>query len=129
LSVSHDAYHKHGGYIVANADMAGFAKRDQLLLSTLIVGHRRKFPLSVFEELPSNIVTPAKRVAVILRLAVLLHRGRGGLTSDVLSAKAEGQQISIGFSKDWLESNPLTEADLKQEQSWLKTIGIKLSFQ
>ena len=128
LSVSHDSYHKHGGYIVANADMAGFAKRDQQLLSTMVVGHRRKFPLSLFEELPSNVVTPAKRVVIILRLAVLLHRGRGGLTSDVLVAKAEGQQINITFSEGWLLNNPLTEADLKQEQSWLKTIGVKLSF-
>lgn len=128
LSVSHDGYHKHGAYIVANADMAGFAKRDQLLLSTMIVGHRRKFPLSLFEELPSNIVTPAKRVAIILRLAVLLHRGRGGQTFGKLKAKAEGQQLSIQFSQDWLSNNPLTEADLRQEQAWLKTIGVKLSF-
>jgi len=128
LSVSHDGYHKHGGYIIANADMAGFAKRDQQLLSTMIVGHRRKFPLSLFEELPSNIVTPAKRVAVILRLAVLLHRGRGGFTSQKLGCVAQGQQITITFSDGWLADNPLTEADLKQEQTWLKAIGVKLSF-
>jgi len=58
LSVSHDGYHKHGGYIVENADMAGFAKRDQELLAALIIGHRRKFPLGVFEALSSNLVTP-----------------------------------------------------------------------
>jgi len=77
LQISHDGYHKHGAYVLANADLAGFAKRDQLLLAALISGHRRKFPLNVFESLPSTLVTPAKRVAVLLRLAVLLHRGRG----------------------------------------------------
>jgi len=120
--------HKHGGYLVENADMAGFAKRDQVLLAALIVGHRRKFPLSLFEGLPSNLVTPAKRIAVLLRLAVLLHRGRDGMSSDVLLARAEGQQLKVQFSDGWLLNNPLTEADLKQEQSWLKNIGIKLSF-
>lgn len=128
LSVSHDGYHKHGGYLVENADMAGFAKRNQVLLAALIIGHRRKFPLGLFESLPSSLVTPAKRIAVILRLAVLLHRGRDGMSSDVLTAKAEGQQLKVQFLDDWLLSNPLTEADLKQEQSWLKNIGIKLSF-
>jgi len=127
LSVSHDGYHKHGGYLLANADMAGFAKRDQQLLSTMVIGHRRKFPLSAFEELPSSIVTPAKRVAIILRLAILLHRGRAGFKSAVV-AKAEGQQLSVKFNPGWLDNNPLTEADLKQEQAWLKTIGVKLLF-
>jgi len=28
LQISHDGYHKHGAYVVENADMAGFAKRD-----------------------------------------------------------------------------------------------------
>ena len=129
LSVSHDGYHKHGGYLVENADMAGFAKRDQVLLAVLIIGHRRKFPLGLFESLPSTLVTPAKRVAVILRLAVLLHRGRDGVSSDLLIAKAEGQQLKVQFSEGWLLNNPLTEADLKQEQLWLKNIGLKLSFQ
>jgi len=128
LSVSHDGYHKHGAYLVANGDMAGFARRDQLLLSAMILGHRRKFPLGRFEELPSNLVTPAKRVAVILRLAVLLHRGRGSQGLNDISAQAEGQQLRISFEQGWLEKNPLTEADLNQEQSWLKSIGVRLTF-
>jgi len=128
LSVSHDGYHKHGAYLVANGDLAGFARRDQLLLSAMILGHRRKFPISRFEELPSNLVTPAKRVAIILRLSVLLHRGRGSQGAQSFQAVAEGQQLSIGFESGWLAKNPLTEADLKQERAWLKTIGVKLEF-
>ena len=128
LSVSHDGYHKHGAYLIGNADMAGFARRDQILLAALIGGHRRKFPLSEFENLPSTLVTPAKRVAVILRLAALLHRGRGSELTSTIKAKARGQQLDIEFESDWLSKNPLTEADLKQEHSWLKTIGITLNF-
>lgn len=128
LSVSHDRYHKHGAYLLANADMAGFARRDQLLLSALVVGHRRKFPLPVFEDLPSRLVTPAKRVAVLLRIAVLLHRGRGVTAPSELSASIVGTQLKLSFAKGWLKENPLTEGDLKQEQSWLKAIGVKLSF-
>lgn len=128
LSVSHDGYQKHGAYLVANGDLAGFARRDQLFLSAMILGHRRKFPISRFEELPSNLVTPAKRVAVILRLAVLLHRGRGNRHAQSIKAVAEGPQLTVEFEQGWLDNNPLTEADLKQERSWLKSIGIKLVF-
>lgn len=92
------------------------------------MGHRRKFPLGQFEELPSTLVTPAKRVATILRLSSLLHRGRSSNIPESFEAKVQGQQLSINFSDGWLAKNPLTEADLAQEQSWLKTIGIKLTF-
>lgn len=129
LQISHDGYNKHGAYLTANADMAGFARRDQMLLSALIVGHRRKFPIAQFEDLPSTLVTPAKRIAVILRLAVLLHRGREQALSTSLQVSVEnGHQLKLVFKPNWIEQNPLTEADLRQEQAWLKLIGIKLSF-
>lgn len=126
LLIGHDGYQKHGAYVVANADMAGFARRDQLLLAALISGHRRKFPLDQFEQLPSNLVTPAKRTAVILRLAVLLHRGRGSALPEALQLSAQGPVLELRFKDDWLGQRPLTEADLRQEQSWLKSIGVKL---
>ncbi len=128
LQISHDGYHKHGAYLVANGDMAGFARRDQLLLAALIKGHRRKFPIDQFESLPSNLVTPGKRVAVILRLAVLLHRGRERFIKTAITAQAKGSSINLNFDQGWLEAHPLTGADLYQEQIWLKTIGINLNF-
>jgi len=109
LQISHDGYHKHGAYVVENADMAGFAKR-------------------VFESLPSILVTPAKRIAVLLRIAALLHRGRSSSLSTSVSLSAEGQKLELRFDEQWLTQHPLTQADLKQEQSWLKVIGIRLSF-
>jgi exopolyphosphatase/guanosine-5'-triphosphate,3'-diphosphate pyrophosphatase len=129
LQISHDGYHKHGAYLLENADMAGFARRDQLLLAALVIGHRRKFPIQAFEALPSTLVTPAKRVAVLLRLAVLLHRGRGSHVPNQIGIEVDAEQVRLTFEPDWLNSNPLTEADLKQERSWLKSIGIKLGFQ
>ncbi len=128
LQISHDGYHKHGAYVLANADLAGFAKRDQLLLAALISGHRRKFPLNVFESLPSTLVTPAKRVAVLLRIAVLLHRGRGSRLDAEVKATADGQRLELEFTDGWLAQHPLTAADLKQEHAWLKSIGVKLTF-
>lgn len=128
LHVSHDGYHKHGAYLIANADMAGFARRDQLLLSALIQSHRRKFPVAQFDELPSILVTPGKRVAVILRLAVLLHRGRSDGPLAPVSVSATDDQLTLEFEPGWLAEHPLTEADLEQEQGRLKALGLRLNF-
>jgi exopolyphosphatase/guanosine-5'-triphosphate,3'-diphosphate pyrophosphatase len=128
LLISHDGYQNHGAYVVANADMAGFARRDQLLLAALIAGHRQKFPLDQFEQLPSNLVTPAKRIAALLRLAVLLHRDRASNMNTIPELTAEGQQLNLKFNDQWIASHPLTAADLSQERSRLKLIGIRLSF-
>ncbi len=76
LDVAHNGYHRHGAYLLENADMPGFAREEQRLLARLVGGHRRKLTLEGLEEL----IPPWDRLAlfliVLLRLAVLLHRGR-----------------------------------------------------
>lgn len=125
--ISHDRYHQHAAYVLENADMAGFAKRDQLLLAALIHGHRRKFPLKKFESLPSVLVTPGTRLTVLLRLAVLLHRGRVSDLGKEIQIEVNGAALNLAFEPGWLASHPLTKADLDIEKERLSTVGIKLS--
>jgi len=66
---------------------------------------------------------------VILRLAALLHRDRSTSLPSEWSAHADGQQIKLTFGDQWLDSHPLTAADLSQERQSLKSIGIKLKYQ
>ena len=40
ISVAHSGYHKHSAYILGNADMPGFSRREQERLSALTLGHR-----------------------------------------------------------------------------------------
>jgi len=40
LQVSHNNYHKHGAYILTNADMQGFSQQEQALLAALVLSHR-----------------------------------------------------------------------------------------
>jgi len=40
ISVAHSGYHKHTAYILANADMPGFSKKDQQRLSQLAIAQR-----------------------------------------------------------------------------------------
>jgi len=76
LDVSHSGYHRHGAYLLENADMPGFPREEQRLLARLVGAHRRKLSLEGVEELVPPWDRSALHLIVLLRLAVLLHRGR-----------------------------------------------------
>jgi exopolyphosphatase/guanosine-5'-triphosphate,3'-diphosphate pyrophosphatase len=72
ISVAHGSFHKHGAYLVSNADMPGFSQRDQSRLALLLLGQRGR--LQKLASLPAG--DPNWRLLFCLRLAVLLHRSR-----------------------------------------------------
>ena len=55
LDVSHSGYHRHGAYLLENADMPGFPREEQRLLARLVGAHRRKLDLEGVEELRSAV--------------------------------------------------------------------------
>ena len=127
LAVAHSGYHKHGAYIVAHTDMAGFSRQEQNLLAALVRLHRRKFAVSVLEELEVKWQQRLRRVAVILRLAVLLHRGRDDRNVPKLKARARGSFLQVKISSGWIEKFPLTHADLIEEKQLIRSSGMRLS--
>jgi exopolyphosphatase/guanosine-5'-triphosphate,3'-diphosphate pyrophosphatase len=128
LTIAHSGYHKHGAYVAANADLPGFSREDQEMLSLLILSHRRKFPREPNGLLPEARATQVRRLAALLRVAVLLNRGRGRPPVPDVEACVEGDGLRLTFPEGWLEHHPLTQADLEQERSWLKSAGIPLAF-
>ncbi len=126
LTVSHNQYHKHGAYVMSHLDLQGFSRNEQQILAYLIRGHRRKFSLSD-KHLPKKTITIAARLCVLLRLAVVLNRSRLDTTEHVPELSVDGKNISIRFPEGWLESNPLTRADLEQEVAYLEAAEFKLA--
>ena len=126
LTVAHNQYHKHGAYLAEKSDLPGFSWQEQQLLAALIRGHRRKFPIEVFEMLPMASRPGAQRLCVLLRLAVLLHRARHDIEPLGLRLRAEKRVLSIRFARGWLRQHPLTQADLDQEVAWLRASGLRL---
>ena len=124
LDISHSQYHKHGAYIVENADIAGFSRMEQKILAALVRAHRRKFPRMAFDQLPKRWQQRAHRLAILLRLAVLLNRGRSKSLPGFVIA-AHDKAITLGFPEGW-EQHPLTRADLEQEQLYLEAAGYRL---
>lgn len=128
IDIAHSQYHKHSAYIIANGDLAGFSSQDQILLSTIVRAHRRKFSRIAFKNLPTPWNTYAPYLTIILRLAVLLRRNRHENTLPDFKMSFVKATIKLKFSASWLTESPLTQADLLQEADYLQSAGFKLEF-
>ncbi len=124
LAVSWSRYHEHGGYLIAHADMAGFSKDDQALLAAVVACHRRKLDAQALEHLSDAQFEQAAQLLVLLRLAVLLHRGRSPAPLPPFRLTGQGRVVRLHVPARWLEAHPLTVRDLTTERSHLKGLGI-----
>ena len=119
ISVAHNAYHKHGAYILTYADMPGFSKKDQARLAMLVLGHRGKL-----EKLGSLPVTDSAWTLVFcLRLAVLLHRTRDDRALPEWQVCRNGTGFQLELPSGWLAANPWTAAALGEEAAIWKQAG------
>ncbi len=126
LDVSHSHYHKHGAYLLEHADMPGFPQEEQKILACIVGAHRRKIHLEELEDLSPPWHLKVEFLIVILRLAVLLHRGRSNAPLPRIGLDAKGRSLGITFPSRWVDDHPLTTADLENEAEYLKSIGFRL---
>ena len=123
LLLTHDQHHKHGAYVLEHADLPGYSRDDQLLLSALVRRHRRSFPGTAFAHLPRAWKDAAPRLCVLLRLAVVLHRSRTSDPLPTIGLRVERRQLELRFPPGWLEEHPLTRADLQNEAHLMRKAG------
>jgi exopolyphosphatase/guanosine-5'-triphosphate,3'-diphosphate pyrophosphatase len=130
LTISHSSFHKHGAYILDNADMSGFSRQQQHILATLVRAHRRKINADLFNFSSPELTQFVIHLAVILRLAVLMHRGRNGSAKPKLKLQAvDIKKLQVTFPQGWLEEHPLTRVEMKEEARYLKYIDFELAFE
>ena len=128
LDISHENFQRHGAYIAENADLPGFPRSEQLLISRLIDNQRKQIDIARNKSLPSSWRKKAVRLAVILRLAVLLNRSRGNVGQIAVEATGGGNGLRLNFPPGWLADNPLTVTDLDRETEYLQKIGFELRY-
>jgi exopolyphosphatase/guanosine-5'-triphosphate,3'-diphosphate pyrophosphatase len=122
ISVAHGGYHKHTAYILANADMPGFSKKEQARLSLLTLVQRGS--LNKLQGQLKN--TEDYILAMSLRLAVLFYRNRSDIGLPVMQVRYSDKAFQLAIESDWLAQNSLTEAALQDEIKQWKTVGIGL---
>jgi exopolyphosphatase/guanosine-5'-triphosphate,3'-diphosphate pyrophosphatase len=119
--ISHSDCHKHGAYILDNADAMGFSLSEMHRLSLLVLGHRGKL-----RKLESSLADPGFASQLLaLRLAVILCHARRDpdlqgmtLTSDASNPAAITLQCRAG----WATRFPQSAYLLREEAlAWQKT--------
>ena len=120
--ISHSDYHKHGAYILDNADAPGFALPELHSLSQLVLGHRgklRKLELRVDDRAFIDQL-------LCLRLAVILCHARRdpdlkGLS--LTSAAAPERAFELRCRPGWAAAFPQSAYLLNEEVlAWQKVL-------
>ena len=118
MSISHTGFHRHGAYILQNADMPGFAAGDQARLALLVYGCRGG--LAKIE--PALADRQTRAAALALRLAVIVHHARTEVAVPRIRL-ALAKRVRFGVSKRWLSSHPLSSYLLAKERGQWEALG------
>lgn len=119
--ISHSDCHKHGAYILDNADAPGFAQAELHRLSQLVLGHRgklRKLEVDFEDRLFAQQL-------LALRLAVILCHARRdpdlqGLT--LACGPLPARRVTLGCRDGWSAAWPQSAHLLREEViAWQKT--------
>ncbi|MCF8210709.1 MAG: Ppx/GppA family phosphatase [Rhodoferax sp.] len=119
--ISHSDYHKHGAYILDNADAMGFSLAEMHRLSLLVLGHRGK--LRKVEPALADEVLALQLIA--LRLAVILCHARRDPEIDGMQVRRSGPQsriVKLSCRPGWCLAYPQSAHLLREEAiAWQKT--------
>nr|MBP6854156.1 exopolyphosphatase [Rhodoferax sp.] len=119
--ISHSDYHKHGAYILDNADAMGFSQAELHRLSMLVLGQRgklRKLDADFDDEL-------FVLQLMALRLAIIFcHARREPDTGRVAFSRdaRQARRLVLACEPGWAETYPQSAHLLREETlAWQKT--------
>jgi exopolyphosphatase/guanosine-5'-triphosphate,3'-diphosphate pyrophosphatase len=116
--ISHSDYHKHGAYILENADAPGFSQHELHRLGLLVLGHRGKL-----RKLDADLSEPELAQQLLcLRLAVILCHARRDPELRGLRLQAVGRAFRLEVPEGWTTGFPQSMHLLREETAaWQKT--------
>ena len=128
LSISHVQFHKHGEYILNGADMPGFTRQEQQVIAFLVRGHRRSLRRQLLNDFSGKDKPSLLRLCVLLRLSVLLNRGRGDSQPPEVALKVQdSNSLVLKLYDESFNDYPLTFSELKAEAERLDSADFNLS--
>lgn len=122
-TISTSQYHRHGEYIVTNADMPGFSRTDQKHMGLLILAQR-----GGLSKVSTALSRPNLCMQILsLRLAVIFAHARKPVKLPLMSVeKRSANDIRLHMEGSWLTAHPLTAYLLQQEVAAWKNIDRRL---
>ncbi|TDR31250.1 Ppx/GppA phosphatase family protein [Hydromonas duriensis] len=123
MAISHEGFHRHGEYIVQNAELAGFSRAEQTHLAQLVLGQRGGLRKSAALLAQPNTA----QELLCLRLAALLCHARIDIRTPLCTLAFDGRIIHWHHDPAWAEKFPLSAYLLEEEwRTWEKT-GVKVN--
>ncbi len=126
LAVSYAHHNRHGGYLIANSEMPGFSQDDRRVLAAIVASHRRKVRSEVFADLRGKQAHLAQRLAILLRISVVLNRGRRRPPHPPTRVDAHKKGLRLVFPAQWRKEHPLTARDLASHVAAIESLGVAL---
>jgi exopolyphosphatase/guanosine-5'-triphosphate,3'-diphosphate pyrophosphatase len=127
LSVSARQPNRHGAYLVENGELPGFTSDDRRAVALLIRGHKGGFPMFALASFSDADSERIKRLAILLRLAVILERTRTDADSPHPLIRVGGNEIELTVEQQWLDDHSLSGRELEWERDRLAAAGIRLA--
>lgn len=122
IFISPTNYHKHGAYLIENADMAGFTSREQRQMSRFVLGQKGNL-----KKLNGIMTVPDAIKAVLsLRLAVMFQHSKVNFKPEKIKVRVKSR-IEMTIPKEWLDLYPTLLYWLERECDWWEDVGITLT--
>jgi exopolyphosphatase/guanosine-5'-triphosphate,3'-diphosphate pyrophosphatase len=123
FAISHNDHHKHGAYLVGNADLAGFSTSDQQRVATLILAQRGNL-----KKVADALRDPARNAKILaLRLAVILCHARRSIELPKWTLRTVRGGFEFRLDSEWLARHPLTQFLLDEEAAQWEKAGLRLT--
>lgn len=120
--ISHTDYHKHGAYILDNADAPGFAQPELHRLSLLVFGHRGKLK-KITDALDDQDFLYQ---LLALRLAVIVCHARREPSTLGLALSRTIEGFELQASAQWQATYPQSKHLLQEEALAWQKVGTVL---
>ena len=127
FDINSSNYHKHGEYILSQADLAGFNQEQQQALAWLVGNQRKKITACSTHQW--HLLKPELllKLLAILRLSILLSQQRISNADKLPIVTISKNEMALRFDMIWLAQRPLIDNALVNEQQQLAQHDINMS--
>lgn len=130
LTIHHNNAHRHSAYIIAHRDLPGFDSEQQHLLALLMRYHLKGFKRSDIRSTNRYQHRDILTLLRLFRLAVLINKARQAANlPEKMSLNIAKNHWQLSFDTEFLNRNPLVQADLIDESKILSTLELVLDFE
>jgi len=95
-AIDRDRHHRHGAYLIRNAELLGFSQEEVELLAHIVRTHRKQMPKPASPELatlPASRRRQLRGMVTLLRVADALDRTHFGVVRDIHVIRHAGRLV------------------------------------